>query len=49
MNAYYISIADYSWNIILTFIAIKLVKVIQDNQNRLVTEVIPSDPFSRDL
>ena len=48
INSYYISIADYCWAIILTLIAIKLVKAVQDSQNRLVEKVISSNPFSRD-
>ena len=47
INVYYISVAHYFWQIILTLIAIKIVKTIQDNQNRLVSRAISFNQFPR--
>ena len=49
INAYYISIGHYASEIVLTLIAIKLVKTIQNSQNKLTNKTITTNTFSRDL
>ena len=48
INAYYFSIGHYLWEIILTLIAIKLVKSIQSSQNKLTKKIITANTFPRE-
>ena len=45
ITAYYVSIGHYFWEILLTLIAIKLIKTIQDGQNKLTKKRLLLIPF----